>query len=202
MPQYAGDMDFGNKYGIVWRRFLFSNEVNFPARQVGYSSHWTTNWFIPTQYVADLVTNDFWGFNGVARYGPELLKQPRLFGVREYSERNEQLMRPRHSTSSDMEPREGGGPHGLDPQVVRIRECTLEENWDLGGDVVLSEILATLKVERRVRDLDVDIIMRGVSDSPTPFPAFSWTSSAAYGKKRVPQVNGELGDPTSCTEVR
>ena len=189
MPQCAGDMDFGNKYGMVWRRFPFSIEVKFPARQVGYSSHWKTNWFIPTQYFADLTTNDFWGFNGVARYGPELLKQPRLFGVLEYSERNEQLVLPCPSASSDMEPREGGGPHGLDPQVVRIRECMLEENWDLEGDVVMSEILATLKVERRVRHLDGDIIMRDVSDSPTPHPAFSWTSSAAYCSRQ------ETGSP-------
>lgn len=97
--------------------------------------------------------------------------------MREYSKSNPRHTRPRPLSSSDMDPRQGEGPNGLRPQAIKLWERVPEENWDLDGDVVMSDILATLRVERRVRDLDGDIIMRDASNSPIQGTSFPWTSS-------------------------
>lgn len=178
-PQCVVDMDFANKYGIRWRRFPFSNETASLAARKGeyvFSSRWATNWFTPTQYVADLASKDFWGFNGVARYGPEMLKQPRIFGVREYSNPDSQYLRFRPNSSSDFEPKQGEGWGGWDPKVVTVREHVLRENWDLDGDMVMGDILATLNID--IRDPDGDSKMRDPSDLPSEWR--DWIPSQLY----------------------
>ena len=62
---------------------------------------------------------DFWGSYSVDKYGPEMLKQPMMFDVREYSKRNPRRTRPRPLSSSDMDPKQGDGPNGLCPQALK-----------------------------------------------------------------------------------
>lgn len=178
-PQSLVDMDFANKYGIAWRRFPFSNETATSAAREGeyvFSSRWATTWFTPTQYVADLASKDFWGFHGVARYGPGMLKQPRIFGVREYSNPDPRYMRPHPDSSSDFEPKQGEGWGGMDSQIITIGERVLKENWDLDGDMVMNDVLATLKVD--VRDLDGDSKMGIASDLPSEWR--EWIPRESY----------------------
>lgn len=145
----------------------------------------------------------FWGSYGVDTCGPGMLKQPRMFGVREYSKHNPRHTHPRPLSSSDMDLKQGDGPTGLCPQAVKLWERVPEENWDFDGDMVMSHILAPLRVERRVRDLDGDVVMRDASNLPiqgTSFPRRP-PSSVALGKRGIHWVNGEIGGPISCTEV-
>ncbi|MCJ1471256.1 hypothetical protein MMC07_009904 [Pseudocyphellaria aurata] len=189
-PHCTVDFDFANKYGIIWRRFPWRErhrERHHGYRlqdEPRYTSDWTTHWFTPTQYVADLASEDFWGINGIARYGPELLKQPRMFGLRQYFEPSGQFTRHRPLSSSDFEPKRGYNFDGLGSRVIDIRERSLVENWDLHGDAVMSDILATLKVDRRVKDATGDTVMRDRSHSPKQ--SFPWprTLRAIMGSRQ------------------
>lgn len=122
--------NWATQFGMVYHKFpTIEPQAELPYRADKLMSRWTTHWLIPTEHIARLATDDFWGSQGVARYGPAMLQPPKLIGVWRFSAYQEHVLySPKDSSGAG--PTQGGGLDGLldrpirRPQYKRIRDAS------------------------------------------------------------------------------